>query len=120
MGIQITKKAATKPYEQHLVSVPSTSEILVEKVSVHKGEKTTKVVTQKEAIEHPGVIASASEMFRLEVQGGSTINLGNYESARIGVHLSIPCTKNTMEETYKFATDWIGGKIEAAIKDAKA
>ena len=120
MGIQIIVKPVVGVYQKHLTSVSATSGTLIEKVASHKGgEKSVKILKSEEKTEHPGVIFPESDTIIMEVQGGSTINLGNFESARIGVHLRLPCNKDSLEETYKFATDWIGEKINSAVKDAK-
>ena len=51
--------------------------------------------------------------------GARTVNLGNYESVKISVWLEMPCTKETVSETYDFITDWVGEQLTAAVKNAK-
>jgi hypothetical protein len=84
-------------------------------------EKATKGVThpsdiQESAILHPGVFTDGT---KVTVEGGRTLNLGNYESARIGVTITVPCDKGSIEESYQWATDWVSKKIEDAVKEAK-
>lgn len=55
----------------------------------------------------------------LTVEGGRVINLGNYETARIGVSLTVPCTKETLDEAYQYATGWVSEKIDEAVNSAK-
>ncbi len=55
----------------------------------------------------------------ITVEGGRTLNLGNFESARVGVTITVPCDQGTLEEAYDYATTWVSGKIEEAVKDAK-
>lgn len=110
MAIKISSGAS--PYEKHLVSETASGSVVVE-----KGKKDSmKVTMDTEEIVHPGIIGS---QLTLEVGGGQTVNLGNYESARIDVRIRMPCSKDTLEETYEFATEWVGGKLESAIKEAK-
>jgi len=35
-----------------------------------------------------------------------TMNLGNYESAKISVSVSVPCYKEEIDEAYEFAQAW--------------
>jgi hypothetical protein len=35
-----------------------------------------------------------------------TMNLGNYESARISVSVTVPCYKEEIDEAYEFAQAW--------------
>lgn len=45
--------------------------------------------------------------------GGRKFNIGNYESLDIHVSISVPCTKETLEDTYTFANDFIDTKLTA-------
>jgi len=40
------------------------------------------------------------------VDYGLTMNLGDYESAKIGVSVSVPCYKEELNEAYEFAQAW--------------
>lgn len=55
--------------------------------------------------EHPAYV---------RVDGGLTVNLGNYESARIGVSISVPChpTKRSIDQTYAAVSDMVSEKLE--------
>jgi len=48
---------------------------------------------------------------RVTVDYSLTINLGNYESARIGVAVQIPCYKEEIDEAYTFASIWAEKRI---------
>jgi hypothetical protein len=63
---------------------------------------------------HPGVVTDGHA---ITVAGSHTINLGNFESARVEVHLTVPCSKADLDDTYEFATNWVSSKIEEAIKN---
>lgn len=52
-----------------------------------------------------------TEPAKVTVDYGLTLNLGNYESARIGVAVSIPCYKEEIEEAHVVATKWAEEKI---------
>lgn len=41
-----------------------------------------------------------------------TMNLGNYESARIGVSVQVPCYAEEIDEAYTFAQSWVASRLE--------
>lgn len=43
-----------------------------------------------------------------------TLNLGNYESATITVHLSMPCSpgKDAVNDMYQKVSSWVDGRID--------
>lgn len=47
-----------------------------------------------------------TETARVTVDYALTINLGNYESAKIGVSVSVPCYVEEMSDAYEFAQAW--------------
>jgi hypothetical protein len=49
------------------------------------------------------------------VEGGRVLNLGNYESARITVAITVPTTVDQLSEAYEFASDWVSAKIEESV-----
>lgn len=65
---------------------------------------------------NPGVFGNGMQ---IAVEGGRTLNLGNYESARVGVTITVPCNEETLNAAYEYATEWVSGKIEEAVKQAK-
>lgn len=47
-----------------------------------------------------------TEPATVEVDYSLTMNLGNYESARISVSVTVPCYKEEIDEAYEFAQAW--------------
>jgi len=45
------------------------------------------------------------------VEYGATINLGNFESVRIGVSVTVPCYVEELDQTYEFAQAWAEARI---------
>ena len=43
---------------------------------------------------------------------GTTINMGNYESARVDCWCSLPCTEESVEEQHKKCYDFVTKKVE--------
>jgi len=48
-----------------------------------------------------------TEPAKVTVEMGMTVNLGNYESARIAVALVLPCYKEEIEDAYEFGREWV-------------
>ena len=103
-------------YSVHLSSTPITGSTTTSKT---KAKAPEVLVGHKDETINPGVIIPESALYLVTVEGGSTINLGNYESARIHVSLRVPTTKDDLNASYDWAVTWVGERIEAAIKDAK-
>ncbi|QZI85716.1 hypothetical protein CPT_Summit_060 [Stenotrophomonas phage Summit] len=119
MGVKMGKSGDSaapqqKSYEQHLFSGEASGQVTVTKKKGSDPEKT--VVAGMSTSESPGQVIPTHELVQLEIQGGKTINLGNYESAKINVSLRVPCTMQTLPDMYKFATGWVNEKIEEMIK----
>ena len=56
---------------------------------------------------------------KVTIEGGTTVNLGNYESARIGVSITVPCSPDSLNEAYEFGLAWVGERIQKESKAAK-
>ena len=75
--------------------------------------------TTQEHIVHKGVFTSKNTGMKIDIKGGRTLNLGNYESVKSEVGVTIPCDPDQMNEAYEFATDWVTEKLAEAVKMAK-
>ena len=42
-----------------------------------------------------------------------TMNIGNYESVAVSVHLSMPCQKDDVNEMFKKVNKWVDLRVEA-------
>ena len=113
-------------YLKHMEAVPSSGGELATKplVGYQSVDKSVKGVPvsgssagETQAL-HSGVFTKHPTM-SITVEGGRTLNLGNYESAKLAVTVTVPCEPSTLEEAYDWATEWVSGKLEAAVKDAK-
>lgn len=93
-------------------------------VAAPKGETVTKTGDGAEVVtEHPmETKVFEKEPCIVKVALGSTINLGNYSSARADVAISIPCLHGEIEGIYDFAKGWCEEKmaeITSEIAEAK-
>ena len=57
----------------------------------------------------------ATEPARVEVNLGLTLNLGNYESAKLTVGVTVPCYKEETEGAFVWAREWIEKKIQTEV-----
>jgi hypothetical protein len=53
------------------------------------------------------------------VTAGMTINLGDYNSAKVQVSIHIPCKHEEIEEAYEFGRDWVEGKVTELVEQIK-
>jgi hypothetical protein len=118
MGLKIQSKTGQETqhsvYDQHLKSSPVTGTTHVEIKA--KGEQDYSTTLDEQEVVNKGVILPASEMCTVMFEGGRTINLGKFNSARISCSITVPCAKADLDETYEFATEWVSKKIEAATE----
>jgi len=50
---------------------------------------------------------------------GLTLNLGNYESARVDVSVTVPCYVEDIDKADKWAASWVQKRIEAEVSMIK-
>lgn len=50
---------------------------------------------------------------------GQTLNLGNYNSLRIEVGLSVPCTMEDLDATYDYAFGWVDERFSTLLDQAR-
>lgn len=60
-----------------------------------------------------------TEPARVSVEMGMTVNLGNYESARITVALSVPCYYEERDQAYEYAKRWVEKRTVEEAKEAR-
>lgn len=126
MALTGVKKAATAgiDYSEHLGTPPAPPIMakpitgMVTTTKVHKKAQDEHVPAVSETI-HKGIFQDKPSAMAITVEGGRTMNLGNYESAKLGVTITVPCEPHTLNEAYDFATDWISQKLNEAVKAAK-
>jgi hypothetical protein len=116
MPLKMTGTVPTKTgvdYEKHLTSQPVTG--MVTSTKSVSGKEIASAPSETQTL-HPGVFTDGMS---IRVEGGRVLNLGNYETARVGVTITVPCDKDSLDEAYQYATSWVSEKIEEAVKMAK-
>lgn len=56
----------------------------------------------------------------ISVKAGATVNLGNYESARVDVMLSVPCYVEEIDEMFPKVKEWVDKKLADEYQELKA
>lgn len=123
MALTLPPKKNNKPavmpaneFEKHLVSKPATAVMKVE--TKKAGEPWKETLSESST---PATVKMQGDAgFRITVEGSSTMNLGDFNSARVGVSLTVPFgSKEDLEATYDWASEWVGTKIADAMASAK-
>jgi hypothetical protein len=52
-------------------------------------------------------------------RGGLTLNLGDYESARVDVTIELPCYVQDIDAADELAEEWIGKRMKKASEDGR-
>jgi hypothetical protein len=106
-----------EPVQQHKAK-PATGKVTTkehkENGDTMKVEETTMPVKPIQVGLLHNVNVAGSRKFQLENYGGN-----KYESVELHVSLTIPCTKETIDDAYEFASTWVSDKIEAVEKKLK-
>jgi hypothetical protein len=56
----------------------------------------------------------------ITVKAGVTINLGNYESGRVDVMLTMPCYPEEIDQIYVDVKDWVDSRVDHERKTIEA
>lgn len=55
----------------------------------------------------------------VEIGYGLTLNIGNYESARVDVKISLPCYAEEANAAYEYAKKWTEERVQIEVKDVR-
>lgn len=67
----------------------------------------------------PKQIIPLHRLAHVSVSAGTTINMGNYESVKIQVSVTVPCDKDDLDSTYEFGVSWVDEKMKKAMAEIK-
>lgn len=113
------KAQPTAPESESIVVAASSGEGLITVEVKKASEENGILVKSSEETIASGVVIPPDKLIRVSIEGGRTVNLGNYESARINVSISMPCTKEDLNETYEWASKWVDEKVSEAVSGSK-
>jgi len=107
MSVAIKKIAKKVPPKQKIKAVEATVQVIQADGSEN---------TEHEQI---GDVNVTEPYATVSFQQGLTKNLGNYESLKFSVTLSIPCAINgeDIEQTFEQAKSWVDGKINDIMNE---
>lgn len=85
-------------------------------VQMANNKEVASTETQEEALEKVMVEEPHAVV---GITMGMTRNLGNFESFKFAVHLSMPCApeEDAMEVSYSMAKDWVDQRVNAMQQD---
>lgn len=140
MAVKITKKEPGHEFDDHLTPPPlslsweTIEQAAVKTVAKHMigkatGHASSKIKSgasdymeasseQMDNVMETGFIP-AHKLCTVHVNGSRTVNLGNYESAKIDVGITMPTTKDDLVSAYEFASDWVSEKIKEVTDSMK-
>lgn len=93
--------------------------------------KSGKIMVTRTYKKSGAVIDESSSEDQLEVQrfvtfpatvsmdGGMTLNLGNFESMKIGVFASIPCYKEEINEAFEYVKELTANRLSLEVREAQ-
>lgn len=61
----------------------------------------------------------ATDAAKIEVSLGLTLNLGNYESARLSVGMTVPCYKEESDDAFNWAKEWISERLKVEVQNIR-
>lgn len=99
-------------YDKHLGEAKASTTV----DTAHKGQQQTSATNNETVKTGETGTVNAANLLRLRVEGGQTFNLGDYNSAKVGVSIEVPTTFKALEKAYEFASNWVSGKIEEVAK----
>lgn len=126
--VKTTKKRATKPRTTKAKAQETTQkeDVPIVKEPSTEQDFTDEVLRDQAASE--GVDYGTGLPFWLDpsaiavvgLSGSRTLNLGNYESAKIEVFIQLPVPVSNLEAGHKFCNEWVEAKLNEAIGNGGA
>lgn len=78
--------------------------------------KIGKPEAQDEVIEVKGFVTQPAQV---EIGYGLTLNIGNYESARVDVRITVPCYKEETDAAYDYAKTWAEERVRREVDSVR-
>lgn len=109
MGLKITKKPA---------------KATVSEQTKNKGEVIAEDV-KEETVEIPAEVSastggSVGPWCEVGVDASYTHNLGNFQSAKIGVSIKVPCLHGEVDEVFGFAKEWVDQRMQTMMEELQS
>jgi hypothetical protein len=85
------------------------------KVKKAIGEDVTEEKVQLPVGSHPMV--AAKTLCEVGFEASYTKNLGDYQSAKVGVSLKVPCISAEVDDVFSYASDWVNAKLGKIVEE---
>lgn len=80
--------------------------------------RKTKDGAVKESTENVGPVKMFEDPpCNVGMTAAMTINLGDYNSAKVQVSLHVPCKHEEIDETFDFAKEWVETKVNTLVEE---
>jgi hypothetical protein len=118
-----TQEKVTPVFKEQAGLVPQDKEV------VFKADKDLHIEHQLAEMGNAQWTAGAGQLMSIEppppycevgFEVSYTHNLGNYESAKIGVSLKLPCLVPEIDEAFEYAKTWVDEKMNQVNAELKA
>jgi hypothetical protein len=103
MGVKLTKKAA--PVAQVSTELKNNGKVMAENHS-------------QETPPWEGEAASEDPWCQVAFGASFTKNMGNHESLKVGVDLTIPCRHCEIDEVFEYAKKWVDERMKKCLEGA--
>ena len=85
------------------------------KVKKAIGEDVTEEKVDVPVGSHPMV--AAHTLCEVGFEASYTKNLGDYQSAKVGVSLKVPCISAEVDDVFSYASDWVNAKLGKIVEE---
>jgi hypothetical protein len=87
------------------------------KLTVHRTIKRLKTVLEDVETEEPlEILTYESEVGRVGITKGVTLNLGDFRSVRADVHLTLPCYPEEVDEVFEAVDEIVDSRLVQEVE----
>jgi hypothetical protein len=94
--------------EKEVLARPARTQVTVTRFGVEVSKEDTIDVNVFET--NPATVS---------VKAGATVNLGNYESGRVDVMLTVPCYVEEVDRIFKGVKEWVDARVAQEYQELK-
>mgnify|MGYP001037429003 CR=1 FL=1 len=76
--------------------------------------------SSQEVVEGVSEEAATGPFCEVGVDMSYTHNLGNYQSAKVGVSLKVPCQHSEIDDAFAYAKEWVDTKLQGMIDELQS
>ena len=83
-------------------------------------EKSKEVVSERATnVAVPLAPLSGGKSAVVTFRAGLTLNMGNYETARVDVGIDFPCDADKIDTAYRRAKEWVVTRLQDEVSDIR-